>query len=176
VTPPAQPWKAGDHLSHRFNPELGVGRITAVEGRALVVHFPKADKTLRIAAGSDALEPVASSGDRPGSGIRNPGFDRLNVPDLLRDVQRMRSIREGDVIGSFLGGRVRLFPHQLYVAARATVTAGLAKLVEEVNQYADVIHAATARGTAVARRRATPQITARSPKVATNSPASCPPP
>lgn len=120
MTPPAQPWKAGDQLSHRFNPELGVGRITAVEGRALVVHFPKADKTLRIAAGSDALEPVAFGDDRPGPGIRNPGFDRLNVPDLRRDVQRLRAIREDDVVGSFLGGRVRLFPHQLYVAERAT--------------------------------------------------------
>ncbi len=112
-------WKIGDHLTHRFNPELGVGRVTAIDGRALVVHFAKTDKTLRMAASSDALV-AAEGGDRPGLAIRDPGSERLQVPELLRDVQRLRSIREDSVVGSFLGGRVRLFPHQLYVAERAT--------------------------------------------------------
>ena len=35
-------------------------------------------------------------------------------------------------------------PANVSVAARAIVTAGFAKDVEEVNQYADVIYAATA--------------------------------
>ena len=39
--------------------------------------------------------------------------------ELLDDVRRLRSIRESGM-GSFLGGRIRLFPHQLYVAERAT--------------------------------------------------------
>ena len=40
---------------------------------------------------------------------------RINILHLL-------GLREADGLGSFLGGRVRLFPHQLYVAERASVT------------------------------------------------------
>ena len=47
-------WSVGDHLTHRFNPELGTGHVTAIEGRVLVVHFPLAGATLRLAAGNDA--------------------------------------------------------------------------------------------------------------------------
>src|SRR5204863_6448541 len=52
-------WSVGDHLTHRFNPELGTGRITAIDGRVLVVEFPKTGTTLRLAATSDALVPEA---------------------------------------------------------------------------------------------------------------------
>ncbi|MEQ1574235.1 MAG: helicase-related protein, partial [Vicinamibacterales bacterium] len=40
---------------------------------------------------------------------------RLNILHLL-------SVREADGLGSFLGGRVRLFPHQLHVAERASAS------------------------------------------------------
>jgi len=60
-------------------------------------------------------------------------------------------------------------PANVSDAARASVTAGFAKDVEDVNQYAAVMYAPTAKGTALGRRRTHPQITARSPKVATNS-------
>ena len=36
------------------------------------------------------------------------------------DILHLLATREADGLGSFLGGRVRLFPHQLYVAERAT--------------------------------------------------------
>jgi len=120
VTHPGQRWKAGDHLTHRFNPELGIGRVTAIEGRALVVHFADAGTTLRIAGNSDALDRIEAE-----SAIQRSRLDRsrpLVAPvdaDILRDIGRVRAIRESG-IGSFLGGRVRLFPHQLYVAERAT--------------------------------------------------------
>ena len=120
VTHPGQRWKAGDHLTHRFNPELGIGRVTAIEGRALVVHFADAGTTLRIAGNSDALDRIEAE-----SAIQRPRLERsrpLVAPvdaDILRDIGRVRAIRESG-IGSFLGGRVRLFPHQLYVAERAT--------------------------------------------------------
>src|SRR5512134_783514 len=53
---------------------------------------------------------------------------------------------------------------------RATVTAGFAKLVDDVNQYAPAIHAATANGTTRARPvRTHPWITSRRPTVATTS-------
>ena len=51
----------------------------------------------------------------------------------------------------------------------AIVTAGFANDVEEVNQYAAVMYAATANGTAVDRSREHPQITDNRPKLATNS-------
>ena len=53
--------------------------------------------------------------------------------------------------------------------ARPIVTAGFANEVDAVNQYAAVMYAPTANGTAEDRLRATPQITVRRPKVATNS-------
>ena len=58
---PRHVWKPGDHLTHRFNPGLGLGRVIAVEGRAVVVEFTNATTTLRLSAGSDALIPA--SGD-----------------------------------------------------------------------------------------------------------------
>ena len=124
MTDPARRWTEGDYLTHRFNPELGVGRVTAVEGRALVVHFARSGKTLRIAANSDALARVD---EQPGFGIRGSGFEHseraIGAADdeILDDIRQLRSMR-GSGIGSFLGGRVRLFPHQLYVAERATAT------------------------------------------------------
>ena len=121
MTDSARKWTEGDYLTHRFNPELGVGRITAVEGRALVVHFERTGKTLRIAANSDALAEVSE----PGFGLRDSGLEgparAAGNAELLDDVRRLWSIRESGM-GSFLGGRIRLFPHQLYVAERATAT------------------------------------------------------
>ena len=154
VSEPAQPWHTGDHLTHRFNPELGVGRVTAVEGRALVVHFPLTGKTLRIAASSDALMRV----EEPGFGIRDSGFegseratDAVDA-EVRRDVARLRATRESG-IGSFLGGRVRLFPHQLYVAERATATSpvrwlladevGLGKTIEACLILNHLVHTAS---------------------------------
>src|SRR5688500_8326935 len=64
---PSGSWAAGDYLTHRFNPELGIGRITAVEGRVLVVDFPRSGTTLRLAADTEALISVDLS---PGRAVR----------------------------------------------------------------------------------------------------------
>jgi len=48
-------WSSGDRLTHRHNPELGVGRVVSADERTVVVEFPRAQTTLRLAAGSDAL-------------------------------------------------------------------------------------------------------------------------
>ncbi len=101
-----------------------IGRVTAIEGRVLVVEFPAAATTLRLAATSDALAPEAG---RSRAGDRSP-LERLvagEVDDsegfLTRlDVLRLLTVRQADGLGSFLGGRVRLFPHQLHVAELAT--------------------------------------------------------
>src|SRR5687768_9075047 len=64
---PAHSWTAGDYLTHRFNPELGIGRVTAVEGRALIVEFPRSGGRLRVAADTDALIAIDL---RPGHPVR----------------------------------------------------------------------------------------------------------
>src|ERR1700722_2159029 len=60
-------------------------------------------------------------------------------------------------------------PENVSETARASVTAGLANEVDDVNQYAAVIYAPTANGTALARWREQPHITVIKPDVATNS-------
>jgi ATP-dependent helicase HepA len=122
-------WAVGNSLIHRFNPDLGTGRITAIEGRVLVVDFPQAGATLRLAAGSDALLPAPAAPQAEGtwSGERSL-LERLaaghvdETEDVLTrvDILHLLSVREANGLGSFLGGRVRLFPHQLHVAERAT--------------------------------------------------------
>ena len=119
-------WKPGDHLTHRFNPDLGVGRITAIDGRALVVEFPDARTTLRLAATTDALvrvDPAAGRGWQAGDLVERLAAGNVDdLHDFLTriEVLHLLELREADGLGSFLGGRVRLFPHQLYVAERAT--------------------------------------------------------
>src|SRR5688500_17330332 len=160
---PAHSWTAGDYLTHRFNPELGIGRVTAVEGRALTVDFPRSGSRLRLAADTDALlaidlgpgrlvritatqEETTVAARLPNGAVRLENgrtvspeelwplelegslLERLAVGDvddaedfLIRlEVLHFLSLREADGLGSFLGGRIRLFPHQLHVAERAT--------------------------------------------------------
>ncbi len=117
-------WSVGDVLTHRFNPELGTGRVTAIEGRVLVVFFPHAGTTLRLAGSNDALVPETERTRRRNRSL----LERLTAGDIddtehfltRLDILHLLATREADGLGSFLGGRVRLFPHQLHVAARAT--------------------------------------------------------
>ena len=156
-------WATGDYLTHRFNPELGIGRVAALDGRALVVEFPRADTTLRLAADTDALVSLDLAPGRPvritstqeettvvarlpddtlrlANGRTEPShalwplelegalLERLALGDLddVEDfvtrmgILHLLGLREADGLGSFLGGRVQLFPHQLHVAERAS--------------------------------------------------------
>ncbi|MGE3190577.1 MAG: helicase-related protein [Vicinamibacterales bacterium] len=140
--------------------------MVALEARALVVEFPRAPATLRLAASADVLRPVDLSPGRPvrvtatreettiaahlpdgtlqlASGLTVPPHavwplalegalvDRLALGDLddvqdfvtRLDLLHLLAVREADGLGAFLGGRVRLFPHQLHVAERATAGA-----------------------------------------------------
>jgi len=47
-------------------------------------------------------------------------IDNLDRFSLRLDALHLAAIREADGLGSFLGGRIRLFPHQLYAAESAT--------------------------------------------------------
>src|SRR5437763_2160769 len=68
-------------------------------------------------------------------------------------------------------------PVNVFVKVRATVTAGFAKLVDDVNQYAAPIYAPTSNGATDDRPdRAMPNTTSTSPAVATISPNHSPPP
>jgi len=117
-------WSVGDHLTHRFNSELGTGRVTAIEGRSLVVHFSRSGTTLRLAAASDALLPEAEQSRRRDRTLpeRLAAGQIDDTEDFLTrlDILHLLATREAGGLGSFLGGRVRLFPHQLHVAERAT--------------------------------------------------------
>ena len=78
--------------------------VRLIDGRVVEEHElwpePPADRIVeRLAAGkADSLERFA----------------------MRLDAFRLGELREADGLGSFLGGRIRLFPHQLYVAERAT--------------------------------------------------------
>jgi ATP-dependent helicase HepA len=151
-------WSTGDHLTHRFNAELGIGRIAAVEGRTVLVEFPDTGAKLRFASNTDALLPVQSGG-RPQA--ERSLIERLAAGDVddPRDLivrlalLQFLSTRQADGLGSFLGGRVRLFPHQLYVAERATAASpvrwlladevGLGKTIEACLILNRLVHAGT---------------------------------
>jgi ATP-dependent helicase HepA len=187
-------WKTGDYLTHRFNPELGIGRVRAVDARALLVEFPRSGTTLRLAANTDALSPVDLSPGRPvritetredttivarlpdgtlqlANGrtasshalwpleLEGALLERLALGDLddvedfvtRLDILHLLTLREADGLGSFLGGRVRLFPHQLHVAERASAVdpvrwlladeVGLGKTIEAALILNRLVHA-----------------------------------
>jgi ATP-dependent helicase HepA len=142
---------------------LGIGQVTSIDGRTLVVDFPRAQTALRFAANTEALVLVDLAPGRPvrvtatheetaitgqsADGafmLANGGtaaahalwplelegalLERLALGDLddvddfvvRMNMLHLLALREADGLGSFLGGRVRLFPHQLYVAERAS--------------------------------------------------------
>jgi len=157
-------WKPGDRLTHRYNAELGLGLVSEVQGRTVVVQFPVTGRVLRLAAGSDAIQPLElrrgqrarllSTGEpviveSAGEGqvaladgrkvdeqdvwpvdAEDSLIDRLAAGKvdalehfaLRLDALHLADLREADGLGSFLGGRIRLFPHQLHAAERATRT------------------------------------------------------
>ena len=99
-------------------------RITATdEETAIATRLP--DGTLTLVNGrtepAHALWPMELEGalvERLVLGELDDVDDfvtRMNILHLL-------GLREADGLGSFLGGRVRLFPHQLHVAERASTT------------------------------------------------------
>ena len=51
-------WRPGSKLAHPFNPELGPGEVTEVDGRFLVVWFPEVEREMRLAAEGSGLAPL----------------------------------------------------------------------------------------------------------------------
>ncbi len=155
-------WKPDDRICHRYNPDLGPGRVIGTSGRQLRVEFPDSGEVLSFAADSDALAALelaagsrarveatgevvtiasAAAGElvRTSDGRELPLAELWPLPEARSPVEllargetgawedflnrldglRLRQLRQADGLGSFLGGRIRLFPHQLYVAERA---------------------------------------------------------
>jgi len=156
-------WKPGDRLTHHENPDLGPGRVVRVEGRAVVVEFPRSGTELRLAADSPALVPLTmpvgthavlqgtgesvtiverlergfvrledgreiredelwplEAGESLVERLAHGEVDTLDAFSTRLDALHLLAAREADGLGSFLGGRIRLFPHQLWAAEQAT--------------------------------------------------------
>lgn len=155
-------WKLNDKLLHRFNLDLGPGRVEEVSGRHLVVHFPRTGTRLTLAKDDSALRPLVlligqharmeATGEEvvvaerlaenyrltDGREIPDSELWPLAVPD--EPLERLSSLevdragafrnrldglylqktRQARGLGSFLGGRIQIYPHQLFVAERAT--------------------------------------------------------
>jgi ATP-dependent helicase HepA len=118
-------WKIDDRVTHRYNTDLGVGRVAALEGRNLVVEFAQTNTVLRFGAGTDALIPWDERGgpspsDSPVERLALGDVGSVDAFSVRVDAAHLASSRASDDLGSFLGGRIRLFPHQLDVALKAT--------------------------------------------------------
>src|SRR5512135_2501443 len=159
---PVPAFRDHDKLFHKFNPDLGPGRVEQVDGRRIVVYFPAADTRLTLAADDSALRPmtvragqkarlegedqevlvdeVSADGVRLADGRLVPAallwplappddpVDRLGALQTDRaaafrnrlDGLLLAEVRQARGLGSFLGGRIAIFPHQLHVAERGT--------------------------------------------------------
>ena len=147
-----RPLQEGDKVLHPFNRELGPGVVQETSGRRVTVHFPSVDETLVFAVSSHPLIPLSM---RPGADperwleefqdgvverVARRDADRLDAFRNRLDAFHLMELRGADGLGSFLGGRIELFPHQLHVAERAAATSpvrwlladevGLGKTVE----------------------------------------------
>ena len=131
-TSSAQPLQPGDKVLHAFNRELGPGEVAEVTGNRMSVHFPRTGDTLLFAVADHPFVPLTL---QPGADpeqwhedFQDDVVERLARldPDGVHafrnrlDALDLLALREADGLGSFLGGRIELFPHQLHVAETAT--------------------------------------------------------
>ncbi len=163
VAPSGAP-RIGTKVLHKFNRELGPGRVEEIAARRVVVYFPGTGerltfgagdtglKTLELSAGRDARiettgEVVTLASRERGATAWTTTDGRLVEEELLwpaeipqdpverlagLDVDRaaafrnrldglfLARMRQAKGLGSFLGGRIAIHPHQLHVAERAT--------------------------------------------------------
>jgi ATP-dependent helicase HepA len=129
-------WKIGDYLTHRFNPELGIGRVTGIEARAVVVEFPRSGSTLRLAAGTDALIPVDLSPGRP-----------VRIIDTREETTVAARLRDGTV--QLANGRTAsshaLWPLELEGALLDRLALGDVDDLEDFTIRLDILHLLTLR-------------------------------
>ena len=128
-------------------------RITATrEETTIAARLP--DGTLRLANGRTASSHALWPLELEGALLERLALGDLDeVEDFLTrlDILHLLTLREADGLGSFLGGRVRLFPHQLHVAERASAAdpvrwlladeVGLGKTIEACLILNRLVHA-----------------------------------
>jgi len=161
----------GDKVLHSHNRELGPGEVQSVTGNRVTVHFPKTGDTLLFAAAGHPFIPLQM---QPGADPQRWAEDfqedmverlaRLDVDSVAAfhnrvDALELMRLRESGGLGSFLGGRVELFPHQLHVARNATRTqpvrwlladeVGLGKTVEACLILNHLVHTGRAESVLV---------------------------
>ena len=74
---------------HRYNPELGPGKVRIVEDRTLVVEFPRTGAVLRLAMDSETLQPLVIP---PGCrAIHEPTGEEVTVEATLPEDLRSES-------------------------------------------------------------------------------------
>lgn len=124
-------FQAGDKVLHRFNPELGPGEILEVTGERMRIHFPRGGETLEFSLRDHAFAPlVLPAGTDPSrwfevfhedmvERLARLETDRVAAWENRLDSLRLARIREAGGLGSFLGGRIEIFPHQIHVAEQA---------------------------------------------------------
>ncbi len=115
--------------------QLPDGRVQLANGRAVSSH-----ELWPLVLEGALLERLAT-GD----------LDTLDDFLIRLDVLQLLTLREADGLGTFLGGRIRLFPHQLYVAERASASnpvrwllcdeVGLGKTIEAALILNRLVHA-----------------------------------
>ena len=86
---------------------------------------PNPDGTFRLANGRAAASHELWPLELEGALLERLALGDLDeVEDFVTrlDILHLLALREAGGLGSFLGGRIRLFPHQLHVAERATAS------------------------------------------------------
>jgi ATP-dependent helicase HepA len=129
---PTHTLQPGDKVLHPYNRELGPGLVQEVSGNRMTIEFPNHGSTLQFAVAGHPLVPLTL---RPGADPERwlEDFQENIVERLARldveafeafrnrlDALHLMKLRESTGLGSFLGGRIELFPHQLHVARVAT--------------------------------------------------------
>jgi ATP-dependent helicase HepA len=123
--------RPGDKVLHRYNSELGPGEVVAVAGGRMRIRFPRSGQTLEFSVLEHAFTPlILPEGTDPErwhetfhedlvERLARLETDRLGAWENRMDALRLRHIREAGGLGTFLGGRIEIFPHQLHVAEQA---------------------------------------------------------
>ncbi len=126
--------RPGDKVIHRFNRELGPGEVLALAGGRMSIRFPRSEAILEFAVRDHAFTPlVLPEGADPErwyevlqedmvERLARLEADTLEAWENRMDSLRLSRLREADGLGSFLGGRIEIFPHQLHVAEQAVRT------------------------------------------------------
>jgi ATP-dependent helicase HepA len=116
---------AGSDAIRPLEFSVGSQALLHASGETVIVESLPAPGRVRLADGREVEEsdlwPV-QIGESPVERLAIGEVDSLEQLSLRLDALHLAAVREADGLGSFLGGRIRLFPHQLHVAEAATRT------------------------------------------------------